>query len=55
MNEWFNGGIFLTHHLTDAEGNYLTCNESKQKYPEEKLIFVCIEVLLRLSGNTSKE
>ena len=24
VNEWFNEGIFSIHHLTNAEGNYLT-------------------------------
>ena len=26
VNEWFNEGIFSIHHLTNAEGNYLTFN-----------------------------
>ena len=36
VNEWFNEGIFSIHHLTNAEGNYLTYNEFKQKYPDVK-------------------
>ena len=40
VNEWFNEGIFSIHHLTNAEGNYLTYNEFKQKYPDVKTNFL---------------
>ena len=36
VNEWFNEGIFSVHHLTNAEGNCLTYDEFKQKYPDVK-------------------
>ena len=40
MNEWFSEGIFSIHHLTNAEGNYLTYNELKQKYSDVKINLV---------------
>ena len=34
------------HHLTNAEGNYLTYNESKQKYPDVKTNFLMYEGII---------
>ena len=46
MNEWFNEGIFSVHYLTNAEGNCLTYNEFKQKYPDVKTHFLMYEGII---------
>ena len=55
MNEWFNESIFSVHHLTNAEGNYLTYSEFKQKYADIKTNFLTYEGIMGLLGNTRKE
>ena len=46
MNEWFNESIFSVHHLTNAEGNYLTYSEFKQKYADIKTNFLTYEGII---------
>ena len=46
VNEWFNESIFSVHHLTNAEGNYLTYSEFRQKYADIKTNFLTYEGII---------